>query len=96
MRGLGTSRSTTHSKEILFADPLMSYGRTCKESQRVNKSKPIPTPMVVQEIVTTSFERVCVDLVGQLPKSNTLLLTYIDLASMWPDTVPMIPQPELS
>ena len=47
-------------------------------------------PMVVREIVAVPFERVCIDLVGPLPKSKggyQYLLTYIDVATRWPEAV---------
>ena len=60
------------------------------ECQRFNKSGPVKAPMGLREIVTVPFERVCIDLVGPLPKSKggyQYLLTYIDVATRWPEVV---------
>ena len=46
--------------------------------------------MQVREVVTVSSERVCIDLVGPFPTAKggyQFLLTYIDMANMWPEAV---------
>ena len=48
--------------------------------------------MVTREIITEPFERVCVDLVGPLPKARggyQYLLTYVCVATRWPEAVPL-------
>ena len=49
--------------------------------------------MLVQkrEIVTVPNERVCIDLVGPFPTAKggfRFLLTYIDMATRWPEAIP--------
>ena len=64
--------------------PKVFYCRSCTQCQRVNKSKPRPAPMVKREVLTVPFERVCVDLVGPMPKAKEgfqFILTCIDVAS---------------
>ena len=42
--------------------------------------------------MTVSSERVCVDLVGPFPTAKGgfhFLLTYIDMATRWPDAIPL-------
>ena len=49
---------------------LNDHCRSCKDCQKFNKSGLVRGPMVAREIVTVSFERVCIDLVGPLSKSK--------------------------
>jgi len=45
-----------------------------------------------REVLTVPSERVCVDLVGPLPKAKggvEYILTYIDVATRWPEAVPL-------
>ena len=60
------------------------HGKSCEACQKTSKRGPRPNPMQEREVVTIPPERVCVDIVGPLPKSKkgyTYLLTYIDVAS---------------
>ena len=48
--------------------------------------------MQKKEIVTVPSERVCIDLVGPFPTANggfRFLLTYIDMATRWPQVIPL-------
>ena len=48
--------------------------------------------MCEREVLTVPSERVCVDLVGPLPKGKggvEYILTYIDVATRWPEAVPV-------
>ena len=60
--------------------------------QRVSKATPRRAPMVPREVLMVPYERVCIDIVGPLPRSKkgfTFILTYIDVASRWPEAVPL-------
>ena len=49
-------------------------------------------PMQEREVVTVPSERVCVDLVGPFPKAKggfQFLLTYVDMATRWPEAIPV-------
>ena len=61
-----------------------SHCWSCEQCQRATKHKPLPAPMIEHDIITQLFERVCVDIVGLLPKAKggyEFLLTYIDVGS---------------
>ena len=71
---------------------VASHCRSCEICQRASKQKPIPASMIERELVTIPFERVCVDIVGSLPKDKggcEYLLTYSDVGSRWPEAVPI-------
>ena len=60
--------------------------------QRVSKATPRRAPMVPREVLMVPYERVCIDIIGPLPRSKkgfTFILTYIDVASRWPEAVPL-------
>ena len=66
--------------------------KSCESCQKTSKISPRPNPMQEREVVTVPSDRVCVDIVGPLPKSKkgyTHLLTYIDVASQWPEAIPL-------
>jgi len=70
---------------------VSDHCRSCEVCQRVSKTTPKRAPMVPREVLIVPFERVCVDIVGPLPRSKNghrFLLTYIDVASRWPEAVP--------
>ena len=69
---------------------VAEHCRTCKICQEFNKSKPRHNPMVEREVITIPSERVCIDIVGPLPKARggcEYLLTAIDVATRWPEAV---------
>ena len=88
-------KTTKVSEDILLAfhgEDIRRYCRTCENSQRRNKSGPSRAPMVCREIVCEPYERVCVDLVGPLPKArggHQYLLTHICVATHWPKAIPL-------
>ena len=48
--------------------------------------------MKEREVITIPSERVCIDLVGPFPKAKggfEFLLTYVDMATSWPEAVPL-------
>ena len=67
-----------------------AYNKECETCQRFSKSKPRKTPMCKREVVTIPHERVCVHLVGPLPKAKggvEFILTCIDVATRWLEAV---------
>lgn len=95
---LGTSRKTvTKLIEKSFYWPNLSndakdYCIACDRCQKVTKNSPAKSPLVERELVSVHFERVAIDIVGPLTKSkkgHQFLLTYIDVASRWPEAIPL-------
>jgi len=53
---------------------------------------PLRSPMQIREVVSVPFERVAVDIVGPFPTAKggfRFLLTCVDLATRWPEAVPI-------
>ena len=67
------------------------YGKACVECQRMRKGGPAEAPMGVMPIHKVPFENVAVDIEGPFPRSHGFryLLTYICLASRYPEAIPM-------
>jgi len=68
------------------------YIKGCDVCQRMNKSKPPPNKMQLREVVSIPFERVAIDLVGPFPTATggfRFRLTCIDLATKWPEAIPL-------
>ena len=66
--------------------------RSCEVCQRISKAKPKPTPMQEREMVEVPSERVALDIVDPFPKAKggmEYLLTYIDMATRWPEAIPI-------
>ena len=64
---------------------------SCRVCQEHSKAKPRHSPMVEREIAVIPSERVCVDLVGPLPKARggyEFILTCTDVATRWPEAIP--------
>ena len=69
---------------------VQHHCRSCSQCQTTNKSG--PPKAVTREIITEPFERVCVDLVGPLPKARggyQYLLTPVCVETRWPEAVPL-------
>ncbi len=57
-----------------------------------SKHRPRKAPVVERPLLTEPFESVAVDLVGPLPKGkggHQYVLTYVCLATRWPEAVPL-------
>ena len=66
------------------------HARSCKIFQKSNKSTEVKAPMIKREILSVPFEKVCLDIVGSLPNTRggfRYILTYIDVATRWPEAV---------
>jgi len=64
----------------------------CEVCQKLDKSNPPRSKMQLREITSIPFEWVAVDLVGPFPTASggfRLLLTVIDLATRWPEAIPL-------
>ncbi len=64
----------------------------CEICQRKSKARPSRAPAVERPVLTEPFESVAVDLVGPLPKGKggcRFLLTYVCMATRWPEAVPL-------
>ena len=71
---------------------VTKHCRSCEKCQRVSKGNPRRAPMQEREVLTVPFERVCIDIVGPLPKASrgyNYILTCVDIASRWPEAVPL-------
>ena len=71
---------------------VAKHCRSCDTCQRHTKSQQRVHPMQEREVVTVPSERVCIDLVGPFPKAKggfQYLLTYIDMATRWPEAIPL-------
>ena len=71
---------------------MAAHCRACETCQCFSKARPRHGPMKEREVVTIPSERVCVDLVGPFPKALggfEFLLTVIDVATRWPEAVPL-------
>ncbi len=65
---------------------------SCQVCQVRSKSRPSRAPVVERPVLTEPFESVAVDLVGPLPKGKggcRFLLTYICMATRWPEAIPL-------
>ena len=92
----GTNKVAQDVAKNFFWPSLWSdtrvHCRVCRVCQQHNKSKPRHSPMVEREVVVIPSERVCVDLVGPLPKAKggfEYMLTCMDVATHWLEAVPL-------
>ena len=67
------------------------YGRSCSECQKMRKGGVAEIPMGEMPIYKVPFENVAIDIVGPFPRSHgyRYLLTYICLASKYPEAIPL-------
>ena len=71
---------------------VKTYCRSCERCQKTAKTDHRLTPLQTIPTFTTPFKRVALDVVGPLPLTahkNMFILTYIDMASRYPDAVPL-------
>ncbi len=69
-----------------------AHCRGCQLCQQKSKQRPRKAPVVERPVLTEPFEDVAVDIVGPLPKGKggcRYLLTYVCLATRWPEAVPL-------
>ena len=76
----------------LLAKDVSDHCKSCQQCQRMGKSTPRKAPMIEREIVSVPFETVAIDLVGPFEKGRRgyrYLLTYVCMASKWPEAIPI-------
>ena len=70
----------------------MSHIKSCTTCQKKDKTIPRQAIMQEREIVTVPSERVAIDIVGPFPVAKggfRYLLTYLDMATRWPEAIPL-------
>ena len=70
----------------------MLHIQQCQTCQKYDKTRPVQSPMQKREPATTPFENIAIDLVGPFPTAVggfKYLLTMIDLATRWPEAIPL-------
>ena len=75
-----------------MAKDIVTHCGSCRVCQVRSKHKSRRAPMVEWAILTEPFEAIAIDLVGPLPKGKggcQYLLTYVCLATRWPEAVPL-------
>ena len=68
------------------------FCRSCEKCQKNSINKPAKAPLINLPVINTPFSRVAIDLIGPLPKSskgNRFGLVMIDLATKYPDAIPL-------
>ncbi|KAI2652404.1 Retrovirus-related Pol polyprotein [Labeo rohita] len=68
------------------------FCEACPTCQRTSPQKPPPSPLIPLPIIEVPFERIGMDLVGQLPKSargHEHILVIVDYAKRYPEAVPL-------
>ncbi len=71
---------------------VLEFVQSCDACLGLNKTGNRQVHMVERPIVTEPFESVAMDIVGPLPKGKggvKFILTFICLATRWPEAVPM-------
>ena len=93
---LGRNKMIGHLRKLFYWPSLTSdvanHCKSCDVCQRHAKQSPKVLPMHEREVVTVPSEQVCVDLVGPFPTAKggfKFLLTYVDMATRWPEVVPL-------
>ncbi len=74
-----------------MAKKVVEHCSSCELCQKRSKYKPKRAPDVERPVLSEPFKTVAIDLVGSLPKEkggNRYLLTYVCLATRWPEAVP--------
>jgi len=92
----GRNKMTSLIKPFFYW-PTMSrdcqeYIKDCVICQKMDKAKPSLNRMQLREVASMPFELVAIDLVGPFPTATggfRFLLTCIDLATRWPEAVPL-------
>ncbi len=73
-----------------MARDIIRHCRSCERCQVRSKHRPRRAPVVERPILAEPFESVAIDLVGPLPKGKggcRYILTYVCLATRWPEAV---------
>ncbi len=71
---------------------VIQYVKSCDVCLRVNAAGNKAAKMVERPIISVPFDSITIDIVRPLPKAKggvKFLLTYICMATRWPEAVPM-------
>ena len=70
---------------------VVQWCLSCDTCQRNRKNKAPKAPMMEVPVLAVPFEKVAIDLVGpfERAKSGHFVLTCIDLASRYPEEIPL-------
>ena len=87
---------TGHLRKLFYWPSLTCdvarHCKSCDVCQRQTKQNPKVIPMQEREVVTVPSECVCIDLMEPFPKVKggfQFLLTYVDMATRWPEAAPI-------
>ncbi|CAG5117258.1 unnamed protein product, partial [Candidula unifasciata] len=77
-----------------FSKDVKNYVQSCDTCAKTTKKGENPkAPVQIGLIASRPFEQVAIDIVGPLPvtsaKGNRFILTFIDVATKWPECVPL-------
>ena len=93
---MGRNKMGAHIRKYFYWPSIMAdslrHIKSCEKCQRTDKTTPRRMTMQEREVVTISSERVAIDLVGPFPMSRggfRYLLTYLDMATRWPEAIPL-------
>ena len=92
----GRNKMCQHIRRFFYWPSMTSnvakHCKSCDTCQKQDKQLPKRMLMQNREIVTVPSERGCIDLVGPFPMAKgglRFLLTYIDMATRWPEAIPL-------
>ena len=93
---LGRNKMTDHIRNFFYWPTItidaMNHIKSCPSCQKMDKTEPKHMTIQEREITTVPFDRVAIDLVGPFPTAREgfkYLLTCIDMATRWPEAVPL-------
>ena len=93
---LGQNKIVGHIRKFFYWPTItidcLNHMCSCQICQKMDITTPRQMMMQEQELVTVPSERVAVDLVSPFPTAKRgfkYLLTFIDLATRWPEAVPL-------
>jgi len=77
-----------------MAKEITAYCRSCDICQRLGKGqKPAPAPLIPLPVISEPFSRIAIDIVGPLPtcpkSGNRFILTVMDMATHYPEAIPL-------
>ena len=93
---MGRNKMGDHIRKYFYWPSItadsMKHIKSCERCQRADKTGPRRMQMQEREVVTIPSERVAIDLVGPFPVARggfRYLLTYLDMATRWPEAIPL-------
>ena len=92
----GRNKMASHIRRFFYWPSItadsMAHIRSCSTCQKKDKMTPRNAMMQEREIVSIPSERVAIDIVGPFPTAKggfRYLLTYLDMATRWPEVIPL-------